>query len=239
MIGYWKRWLLAIWIVWLTLAYIFAWQRSTCGLPWETACLARGLEAFGNVVLLTWVSKYQELIAGLAALAGGACVVWAYKLQSNDLMAQKNAEAREGGVALCSIASQRFIDLGYKIATDRENDLASDAELISSNFIRLAYIEPMLATVTMAALRNAKMPRSKLDPGGEGLARKAAAECYTIARILQFVGDNLDLEGRFPFKKASKIPPGSLRSTLQTIGASQIHIPELRHFFDWENYDSG
>lgn len=231
----WKRWLIALWSAWLLLAYIFAWQRSTCGQPWESACLASGWRGFGDVILLTWVKDYQELLAGLAALGGGAAVVIAYRMQARDNAKAIAEAARIDAVNACNLSSQRFIDLAHDIAHGPSFGANFNSDLIVASYQRFSTIDTMLATVTMAALRNV-LGFVSVQPTADIKGRHVtAAECYAIARILDYVGNNLDEAGTFNFKGNANIPPAVLWSNLAFLAVKPEALGTLSLFFDWNN----
>ncbi len=231
----WKRWLVALWSAWLLLAYIFAWQRATCGQPWETACWVSGWYGLGDVILLTWVKDYQDLLAGLAALGGGAAVVIAYRMQARDNATALAKAAKLDAINACNLSSQRFIDLAYDIAHGPNFGTNFNSDIIVASYHRFSTIDTMLATVTMATLRDV-LSFVSVQPTSDNRGRHVtAAECYAIARILDFVGNNLDDTGTFDFKGTVDIPPATLWSHLAFLAVKPEALGTLRLFFDWNN----
>ncbi|KQQ38717.1 hypothetical protein ASG19_06775 [Rhizobium sp. Leaf306] len=220
--------LLGIVTLWLTLAIYFKWSRAGCGRIWSEACTGLAWQRFGDFITLGWISSYQDLLAGLAALAGGASVVMAYQMQARDAKRHRDADARDDALAACSIASQRFIDIGSSLSTMIIGPNSLSTEFIVAQYKRLAYIDSMLATITIAQVREIE----SFNPvrGGDELG--LIADTYALARILQYAGDNLDAEGRFPLKTTADIPPGMLNNGRIV---QRAHMGVLRSFFDWSN----
>lgn len=231
----WKTVAVSIWAAWLVLAYIFAWQRSTCGQPWEAACWKAGWQSFGDAILLTWVKDYQELIAGLAALGGGAAVIIAYWMQRSDAELSARRIAKSEGSTICNLASQRFIDWAVDIAHNAAFGRNFNTDLIVGSFRKISEIDPMLATVTMAAVRDVTTFCSNQGPANSRDRHKMAAECYAMARVLEHVGEHLDEAGRFNFKGTCDIPPTWLSHAIRNLAINSDDLFPYRSFFEWDD----
>lgn len=229
----WKTVAVSVWAAWLVLAYVFAWQRSTCGRPWDAACWKAGWQSFGDVILLTWVRDYQELIAGLAALGGGAAVIVAYWMQRSDAERLERRRSRNDGINICNLASQSFIDWGHGIAHTPPFGKNFNTDLIVGSLRKISEIDTMLATVTMAAVRDVKDFCANQGPVDSRGRHTTAAICYAVARILEYVGEKLDDEGRYHFKNTIDIPPAWLDDAMKSLAVRYEDLFPYRSFFAW------
>ncbi len=91
----WKSWAIGIGAAWVLLAFI-AWNyESTCGMFLSGKCAELYWDGLRHVLLLKWVYPYKELLAGMAALGGGAFVVIAGREQISHLRESKKRERLE------------------------------------------------------------------------------------------------------------------------------------------------
>ncbi|MFC7067425.1 hypothetical protein [Brucella rhizosphaerae] len=88
----WKSWAIGIASTWALLAFVAWHYESTCGMFLSGACFSEFLEWVRWIILLKWVNPYQQLLAGLAAVAGGAFVIFSGREQIRHLR-----ETRERG----------------------------------------------------------------------------------------------------------------------------------------------
>lgn len=102
----WKHRLIFVACAWVLLAFIFLCASVEHSLfSAETA--SKIYRTISDIILLKWVTKYQTLLAGLAALAGGLGIIMATKISIRDNQERINKQKRdEVSSALLGMAAE-------------------------------------------------------------------------------------------------------------------------------------
>ncbi|KAB2671127.1 hypothetical protein F9K77_14350 [Ochrobactrum sp. LMG 5442] len=91
----WKSWAIGIGAGWVLLAFVSWHVESKCGVFFGKACFSEFLGWTRWVILLKWVDSYQQLLAGIAAIIGGAFVVLAGREQIKNMRETRKRERLE------------------------------------------------------------------------------------------------------------------------------------------------
>jgi hypothetical protein len=218
---------------WALLAFISWHYESTCGMFLSGECLLRYWDGIRWLALLKWIQPYQTLLGGLGALAGGTFVVIAARLSAKEVEKQNNARQRSAAVSACTIIGARFRDAGIEIEAPTYGSQPLDMGIVDLHAPQLASIHPMLASVILAASRDAKLALTWIQQPFSNVRRTTAARCYAIQRILEHVSEKLEDDGTFDFSNESSIPPGMLSTYLRNLALTPRQISPLWGFFDW------
>lgn len=227
-----KWWLLFGLIVWLLLVAVFLIDHSR-GYSWPMIS-DRIWRTTGEIVLLKWVSKYQTLIAGIAALIGASFVYLTAKFSADKLQAAESAKRRDESISACTIVAQDFKDAAYQIVYYNNEKNLSYFTNTSLFLPTLSRIDTMLASVVASTkLDTILFVEKDSKNSSPATQHKAAVQCYMIWQILVYLSDNLELDGTFEFKKVSNIPVYELKILTRGLLASPNEVIGLYGFFDW------
>lgn len=126
-----KPWAVGIACGWVLLAFVFLCASVEHPLfSVETA--SKIYKAVSDIVLLKWVSKYQTLLAGLAALVGGLAAIWSTKLK---IESDKLLKKEERFILVKNdliIAAQVLIDIKHAVDARKESWKALDRQIYYS-----------------------------------------------------------------------------------------------------------
>ncbi|MCK4205278.1 hypothetical protein J3U99_10915 [Brucella pituitosa] len=169
----WKSWAIGIASTWVLLAFI-AWQaESDCGVFFSRACFSESLSVARWIILLKWISPYQTLIAGLAAVAGGGFVLWSQVLQIREnrtIAAEKRIDDFKSALAITRAEIIHISDHLYKETLYTEN---ANLNHTRSNLQTIASFDPRLLHITMSVL-------NRLD---KALQEKAKGDASSFSSV--------------------------------------------------------
>ncbi|UGX87107.1 hypothetical protein [Phyllobacterium meliloti] len=189
---------------------------------------------FRDLLKFEWVEKYQTLLGGLAALGAGAFVLLAARHATNDARATASAIKRQNSVTAGTLVGAKFIDTAVAISSTPYKGRTQDFSDIRAQAAQLSQIDPMLASVVLAAVREASsFDFGNLQDSQVTLRHGAAGQCYAMARILHHIVENLKIDGTYDFRNEVSIPPAELVSNLGHLAIEKEQIRPLDVFFDW------
>jgi hypothetical protein len=125
---------------------------SKCGFFFSQACISESLSGARWIILLKWISPYQTLIAGLAAVAGGGFALWSQAIQireNRSIAARKRIDDFKSALAITRAEIIHISDHLYKETLYMEN---ANLDHTRSNLQTIASFDPRLLHITMSVL---------------------------------------------------------------------------------------
>lgn len=138
----WKHRLIFGACAWVLLAFIFL-SASVDHPLFSTQTATKIYKTTSDIVLLKWVTKYQTLLAGFAALVGGAFVIVANREQIHHLRNSKKQERLDQALDTFYAIGTEFGDY-YRLRREK-NDNVDPLIMPETPLLRdIAYISPQL-----------------------------------------------------------------------------------------------
>jgi hypothetical protein len=240
-----KPWLILGVSAWALLAFVAWHYESTCGMFLSSECWSRHWNALRNFVLFRWLYDFQTLLAGFAAIAGGAFVLLGSKLNSEETKNETDRSQRKASSIACSLIHDEFRDAVLVIQNTRYesyirlppgNGVQTDLifKHLPSHIHQLHYISPTLGSLVSAAkrdfdalctpdLRNATFDRRS----------HSVIQCYVMCQLLLEVERRLKADGTFPVGE-EKVPAGYLADKLKRLSLNPTHLIGYYSLFEWE-----
>lgn len=232
------KWLTGILIIWLLLAFSFL--IISIDHPLLSAETATKIyKTINDVVLLKWVTKYQALLAGLAALVGGAFVIIANKTTMNNQRIIDDNRTRSLAKVACSIVADEFrdVDEPFTLTYNYDSkpiDMSNYFKQTDSYLHIIHNINPQLGSIISANKRDIIKYLSNIgiikEYKNRNLQRARSAACY---HILLHVLKNLNSDGSFDMDTMKPIPISSIISHVKQLPCPQTDLIGLYTFFDW------
>lgn len=147
----WKHRLIYGACAWVLLGFVFL-MMSVDHPLFSTQTTTKIYKTTSDIILLKWVTKYQTLLAGLAALAGGLSVIMATKIQllHNDKAAsQEKVNHAYSMLMHCANTMQSVYQTLLKSKDPNEN-----LKHLSALVIDINSIDPSLAYLTQSAIKD-------------------------------------------------------------------------------------
>lgn len=241
----WKRWLIALWAAWLLLAYIFAWQRATCGQPWEAACWVSGWKGLGDIILLGWLKDYQEALGGVATLIAAIVAYNAVSFQVGHGLRQEEIRQQDRIRKTVNLVALEFNIAASNIEGGYEGVWLNEKAWRSNVVSDIAEFDPELLEVFRYAenlididIREAAEISESADPSAPALIKRrmkrAAAKAMAAYSI--FI-DAAAIIGEPPSSFTSYFNAEKIDRFLNKRGLNREHLRDLRHYFDWTKLD--
>lgn len=224
--------LAVLFAVWLTAFTWIKWSDLGCSQDW-TICVHETGIWFRKLVLLEWASKWQPLLAAIAALLAGACILISTKWQISVEKRKQEKSALEEARVSCTLMNRFFFDIGLAISNNDYHGPSHSKDVFDRCVPVLAKISPDLATVSLSCLRDVSN-RVYMTSFNDNNRFVFAADCFAMSRILEHVGSNLSQQGNYAFAEKSNIAPSWLKNRLESIAISEGEMGLLRAFFKWQ-----
>ncbi|WP_421505566.1 hypothetical protein [Brucella pseudogrignonensis] len=142
----WKSWAFGIGAGWVLLAFVSWHVDSTCGVFFSKACFSEFLEWARWIILLKWVNPYQQLLAGMAAVAGGAFVIFAGREQIQHLRETRARERIDNALDGFYTIGTMVSDYRRQITIESARTAPAPIPTPDPSLLRdLHYISPQLA----------------------------------------------------------------------------------------------
>ena len=231
----WKHPLIFCVCAWVLLAFVVLMERSSSHL-FSSETGAKIWKIFGDIILFKGVSKYQTLLAGLAAIIGGSFVLITAKMSSAKADEARLLKQRQDAIAACTLVSIEFRQAAYQMIYYKyENDIPYFTN--TASFLpKLANIDPMLADIVASCKNNAMLflMKDRQNSSVKSL-HTTALECYMIWQILLYVAENIKPDGSFDLRNTSKIPPKDMWPVIKSLLAQPKDAIGYWAFFDWQH----
>ena len=234
-----KWWVCAIWAIWLILAAVTALGRATCGMPWEAACLKSGFEGLGDVVLLRWVPELQDLLAGLAALAGGGFVIYATTMQITANERLQTNHTKDAIRSALALGRAEFIHASDILRKETLKPNATELVFVRSKIDLFALLDARLLHILVSALyRTEDALKERLRGSASSWSDIKftwyGAYAMAFAEILDQVGEKLEAGTMVKLGPAT-LDGEALYKWLKQRHLDPRHIFELGPYFKWPN----
>jgi len=144
--GVWNKWI--YWLVfavciWTLLAAVFLIDRHS--FYSSDVMIARIWQTTGDVILLSWVEKYQTLLAGLAAVTGGLATFYAATLSLSSSREAARQQQQFIIVANASYLSEMFRQFSLSTRSDALAEEVSRWERVSDKINAISPCYPKFA----------------------------------------------------------------------------------------------
>ncbi|WP_146113598.1 hypothetical protein [Brucella pituitosa] len=240
--GWWQMKIIAwalgvLFTVWLT---AFTWFKGAeLGCAQDLTICAHATGAwFRKLVLLEWASKWQTLLAGIAAILAGAFVILAAKISARDEENRTNRKNYSASMVACSIISDEFRDLANQFELHRTS--ASTPVKVSSHLVAFsihlsqlhfinATVGSMLTSARLEAERVAHFQAMSSSTDGKAMAAKA----YLISAALKQIGYKLSNDGRLHTQTELLSAEDSMVRKIRSLGIFPEKIEYWSSLFNW------
>ncbi|GEM_PF-4350474 len=218
----WKYRLVLTICVWVLLAFVFL-MISIDHPLFSTETTRKIYKTVSDIILLKWVTKYQTLLAGLAALAGGLGVILATKMQadtqSNRVTEEHILEMRSSSAILASIFERE----AKSLMTNNFDPQANEMENLDHLIVQISKLNPSFAILISAFADDVR------------ISRRVAKHYYKPKDVLwklkcfadEGYRTGLITAGALRIYLAGVAKDGSLISTVGTYKASRREIDGL------------
>lgn len=124
-------WVVGVACGWVLLAFIFLCASVDHPL-FSTVTVTKIYKTVSDIILLKWVTKYQTLLAGLTAVAGGLAAIWSTKLKIEADQLQKKEEKFTLIKNDLIIAWQILIDIEHELGSKKNKQKTIDKQVYYS-----------------------------------------------------------------------------------------------------------
>ena len=240
----WKSWAIGIGSGWVLLAFI-AWQtESTCGMFLSAECTTVYWNWVRYFVLFRWLYDFQTLLAGFAAIAGGAFVLLGAKLNSQESKNEINQSQRRASSIACSLIHDEFRDAVLAIRNTKYDSFSyldpvtrtrSDDifKHLPTHIHQLHYVSPTLGSLVSAAYREFNVLCSpdlrRAEPNKKS---HTTVQCLVMIQLLLEVERKLKPDGTFPVGE-ERLPAGHLIMQLKRRNLDPEQLIGYHDLFDW------
>ncbi|MEJ5026349.1 hypothetical protein [Brucella anthropi] len=241
----WKSWAIGIGAVWVLLAFI-AWQtESDCGMFLSAECTTVYWNWVRNFVLLRWLYDFQTLLAGFAAIAGGAFVLFGAKLNSQESRNEINRSQRRASSIACSLIHDEFRDAVLNITNTKYDSFSyldpatriqpEDVfKHLSAHLHQLHYVSPSLGSLVSAVYRDFnKLCTPDLRKVDHPKRSHTTVQCLLMIQLLLEVEKRLKPDGTFPVGE-ERVPAGHLVQQLKRRKLAPEQLIGYYSLFDWD-----
>lgn len=237
---HWKQWILVASATWLVVALIVASERSSCGSFWSQPCLSSGWRSFGDIILLGWVEDFQTLLGGLAALAAGAFVLWATRMQIDEAKSQRADDNKRKILSMIAACRSDLIHAMNHL--EHSDPLMSKNELpfLRANLSDLAAVDGSLMHISYSVLYRLEAAlKKRLAPNWPIIANSMADEMNrccaaagVLSELLKQVADKIR-SGTFVRLNVNELDSTHVTEFLTAKGLTQLDLRELSMYFVW------
>ncbi|WP_144115322.1 hypothetical protein [Agrobacterium pusense] len=230
---YW--WLAAC--LWALLAFVSWHFESTCGVFFFSACLSEYWAGIRWIALLKWVSPYQALLAGIAAVVGGYFVLLSQRLQIDEArrvgVASKDASFR---AALATVRSE-CLHVADQLGSDELHTSTKTLDFTRASFPIFADRDPRLLHITMSVTHRLEKALEEKNKGRESAFSQTKLLWYSsigmaFAELLIQVSEKLNANEDASVSYAS-FDGHRLYSFLERRGQTPSVLFELGAYFSW------
>lgn len=234
----WKSWAFGIGAGWVLLAFVAWHYESTCGMFLSGACFSVYWDSLRKIVLLKWVYSYQTLLGGLAAVIGGAFVLFAASASTKSAERAANKAHLKSSLIACSIISDEFRELSIemrKIRTQHSIPLIVSEHLptLPSYLPQLHHISPMLGSMISAVRRDAESAAKDRSSHTYDW-NVVIAKSYAISAALSEIEKNLSDDGTYDFGNGELFAGADLSNRTRVMGIPPKALIGWYALFDWE-----
>jgi hypothetical protein len=239
----WKSWAIGIGAAWVLLAFVSWHVDSKCGVFFGKACFSEFLEWARWTILLKWVNPYQQLLAGLAALVGGAFVILAGREQIRHLRDTKKRERLDNaldGLYIVGIAVSEYFR-----AVSTSSFPPRAIEKIDDHVIRdISYISPQLSQYAYR-FQVSTVELSERSSQNSGLFKRTKssyiASSYCLFQAFSQIGKDASTNDNFqPRMRLSdyKFDCSEVEKLADNFSLNKSHFGRYAKFFPLERFNN-
>ncbi len=223
--------------MWALLAFVSWHYESTCGVFFASGCLSEYWVGIRWIALLKWVTPYQALLAGIAAVVGGYFVLLSQRLQIDEArrigVASKDASFR---AALATVRSE-CLHVADHLGSDELHTSTKTLDFTRASFPIFADRDPRLLHITMSVTHRLEKALEEKTKGRESAFSQTKFLWYSsigmaFAELLIQVSEKLSAKEDASVSYAS-FDGHRLYSFLERRGQSPSVLFELGAYFRW------
>ncbi|TGR71398.1 hypothetical protein EN837_08260 [bacterium M00.F.Ca.ET.194.01.1.1] len=237
-----KRYWWLVLCLWALLAFVSWHYESTCGVFFASECLSEYWAGIRWIALLKWVSPYQTLLGGFAALAAGAFVLISTRETLEENRRQKvidlqlTQDLRDAHITkTLELISVEFYILSGKLRSEYliadntafhcVNNAAEDLAEHDPELLAIARITETLINHQRAKLENGRLPQELMNQ-----CSMLAYAAYQI--FLQAAEEDFDEEAP---RRISHFDPSDVNELLVERSLTKDDLLDLQQYFKWND----
>lgn len=223
--------------LWALLAFTSWHYESTCGLIFSSGCLSEYWVGIRWVVLLKWVTPYQALLAGMAAVVGGYFVLLSQRLQIDE--ARRIGVAAKDASFLAALATVRSecLHVADHLSSDELHASTKTLDFARASFPIFADRDPRLLHITMSVTHRLEKALEEKTKGQDSAFSQTKFLWYSsigmaFAELLIQVSEKLNANEDASVSYAS-FDGHPLYNFLERRGQNPSVLFELGPYFRW------